>query len=420
MALNSTTFTLVPNTYDGRQRLSDPSGTYEPTVPTLQPVTALSISDTTHNEQTLTWQHDEGDGIQGYIIDIWVAEQDTTWRFLQTVYIPTKTYTSTGLPPSRYIRYRVAAGIDGTPIQISEWKEVDGSTLANPNAGSGDGTDLLSLTFFTNFEGLAHNSYMNQNMPSRFEACDNFTVDANKGGVGGPGTKCGHTFIQGNNSTTGWGDWGYYLKGLPRPIHGAEVWWRQAIFWPTNANTNHGSGGGLKQMRMERNTISGLNRGATELLLMSGGAHDKEQKISVEYVGEDSFIDEDGYPTSGYFMGPPGLVFGRWNFIEMYCKFHEDKTIGEIASWIDGVPAGRANSYTMGDTSEWNWGYYFGTYWNDYEFRSDYQEQWYDQIAIAQQGPVYGGGTANDMQYLDTDINGYPFIGTAINTDDLT
>jgi hypothetical protein len=177
----------------------------------------------------------------------------------------------------------------------------------------------------------------------------------------------------------------------------------------------------LKQMRMERNTISGnYNRGATELLLKSGGIHNREQKLSVEYVVEDNFLDEYGKPTSGYYMGPPALQFGKWSFIEMYCKFHEDKNIGEVASWIDGVPAGRAHSYTMGDQGEWNWGYYFGTYWNGYENRSDYQEQWYDQIALAQQGPLYGGGTANDAQHLTEDRDGYLHIGTAINTDDLT
>jgi hypothetical protein len=415
MALTDTTFILLPNQYDGRQRLSDPLGEWQPGVVGLQPVTGLTISNTTHNSQQVSWQHDEGDGIEGYQVDIWVAAQDLTWRVIAGPLVGTKTITSSGLPAERSIRYRVAAYIDGTPVQYSSWAEVDGVTSTSPV--SGGETNLLELTFFYNFQGLSdgqklRNSYM---AGSPFSACENFTVDGNKQGAGGPGTNCAHTFLQGNNSTTGWADWGYALTNLAnKPIHGAEVWWRQAVFWPTNAYFGS-SGAGLKQMRMERNTISGSNRGATELLLASN----KEQLLSVEYVDP---THDDGYGglTTGYMMGPPALTFGKWTFIEMYCKFHEDKNIGEVASWIDGVPAGRVFGPTMGDTQEWNWGMYFATYWNGYESRSDYNEQWYDQIAIAHQGPMYNAADATDEQYLAIDINGYNHIGTAINTDDLT
>jgi hypothetical protein len=251
MTLTPTTFTINPNQYDGRQRLSDPTGTYEPTVNTLQPVTGLTISETTYNSQRLTWQHDEADGIEGYWIDIWVADSDDTWRFLAGPFVGTKTYVSTGLPAETYIRYRVAAAIADTPTnQLSAWTEVDGNTATSPVAG-GDVTNLRALTFFYNFEGLPNGPSMQDLSGSPFTAARNMTVDANMQGIGGAGTQCAHTYLsEGTNGEklteegyTGFQHYGYKLDSLPEILEGGECWFRKAIFWPTNAPYQVSNGG---------------------------------------------------------------------------------------------------------------------------------------------------------------------------------
>lgn len=411
MTLTSTTFTLTPNQYDGRQRLSDPAGTYQPPAQTLQPVTGLAISNTTSSSQTLSWQHDEGDGIEGYVIDIWVTNQDSTWRRLTAVAVGTKTYVSSGLPGGRYVRYRVAAAIE-TPYQISAWTEVDGNTLAAP--GGGTETNLLQLTWFYNFEHLSPGESISGR--DGFSTCDNFTCDAGKQPVAPNGTRCGHTFHDTNSSSEdgGYGEWGYAQNGLPNPVEGCEVWWRTAIFWPTNAY--YGSSGALlKQMRFRRHSIAGTeNRGSTETGLNS----DKTLRLSVEFV--DKYLtDEYGNPTTSYKFDNAVITFGRWVWYETYMLLSPDPNVGEVAVWIDGEPSGRVTTPTLSRPSagaDKQDEYFYGTYWNGFDSSRPYSEQWYDQIAIAQDGPIQGG-TANDKQYLATDSQGYRYIGTATNTD---
>jgi hypothetical protein len=416
MALTSTTFVLVPNQYDGRQRLSDPLGTLAPASPGLQPVTALTISNTTENTQALTWQHDESDGVEGYQVDIWIANQDTEWRYLDYRLVGTKTYTASGLPSDRYIRYRVAAWIEGPPIQYSAWAEVDGSTSVNP--GSGGTTDLTQLSYFNNFEHHNHTTGLNLYGADRFSANRNMSLDTRK--AYGGGSQCANTYLsEGTNGEpyteegySGWGYWGWNMVNyFPHVQSGGEIWFRQAIFWPAGASANT-SRQTLKQFRMHKST--------------SGGAHLDYLNFQLNYTtwkfelileGVDHpFTDQWGNPTARLPM-PEGPAWprGEWVMLETYFKLSSATGGGIAACWVNDVPAGRENVRTLTNSSDVMDRVSWATHWNEgIDEAGGFQEQWLDQIAVAIQGPT-SAGVRNDAQYLSTDEDGYKFIGSTVN-----
>jgi hypothetical protein len=431
MTLLASVFTIAPSDIDGRQRLSDPTGEeYEPPVAGLLPVTGLRVTANSHNSQTIEWDHD-GVGIDGFAVNAWIEGQDDAWQDIATGTGPgVLIQVNTPLPEGYLVRYRVAAGIAGPPLQLSAWAEIEETTLLNP--ASGGDTQLTQITFFHNFENFTEGQEI-RGTGNGFTTCRNFTCKIPTAGPHGgyypeaayAGTKCGHTYlstVQNPGSsyspppitadgTTGWGWWGYVLESIPEPQEGCEMWWRKAIFWPTDAQTST-SGTHMKQQRFMRQNSQG-SQGSSECCILG----DMKMALHQETV-PDTFPNGYGGYTDRRTWDAPPVVEGTWTLIEAYFKFSSDMSQAKAAYWQDGKPYGREEGtmQTMVGTGEWVHSLYMGTYWNNgIENYGNYQEQWYDQVAVAIQGPT-NQGQINDAQYLDTDEDGYTFIGTAVNT----
>ena len=410
MALASSTFVITPNPIDGKQRLSDPTGVYVPPVETITPVTNLQVTENLYNSQTITWDH-SGTGIDNYIVELWIAGEPG-WVEVGTPAPGTKTWTTNGLPAETIIRHRVAT--TGSS-QVSAWLEVDATTPASPVAG-GD-TDLTKITFFYNFEHLANGTSI-YDAPEPFTTCRNFTCTTSRAYAG---TRCGHTKLDTSdprssetNQINGYGYWGYALNNLPKPYHGCEMWWRKAIYWPTNAGytTNVKF---LKQQRKMRRVRgpSDANSGSTETSLSQDGTRRQLREA-------ENCLDIPGTSSGIYRYGYPAVLPGKWTMIEAYTLFHVDSYTGISAAWVDGQPVGRFFSQTMAATDEWARYLYMGTYWNGgIERAGGFSEQFYDQIAVAIRGET-NEGYIDDTPWLSRDSDGHLFIGMATNTDDLS
>lgn len=418
MVLPTSTFQIKPNIYDGKQRLSDPDGTYTPPPAALEPVANLTLTGNTNNSQTMTWTH-SGSNIDGYVVEVWVAGVDTGWREVGSVGPSTYTWTTTGLPAETYIRHRVAAGIASSGV-LSAWQELDATTEQNP--ASGGTTDLANLTFFYNFEHLSHGDQMQDR--DGFGACQNFSCDTSRSVAG---SRCGHTFIDVNSwsrsddrespdGPTGFRYWGYKLgdnANFPKPYVGCEVWWRQYTYWPSNAIINAGIN--LKQFRMMKNDrYSGAGKGGTEVGISAVNGH--VLRFHPE-GGPYLYTDAYGNPTSAHtFFGTPPIQFGAWNCVEVYNKMGSTVETSSTNVWINGVAIGPIPSVTFREDTNQVFAFYMGTYWNNGIYGAGgYQEQWYDQIAIAMHGQT-SLGFLDDRDKLSRDAAGHLWIGLDVNT----
>ena len=371
--------------------LEDP-GNPEPDV--IEPVTSFTIDDNSHSYQVLSWDHSTVD-IDGYALYKQVAG-DTEWAVLATIDKDTKTYTSSGLPADTLIKYRIYAGtVD--PDAASDFREVQGTTDEQPDYGGGD-TALNSLTYFNNFEQYSNGQGLQGN--DGFDECENFTCDTGKAYAG---TRSGHTWIA--DGDTGFGRWGYGLH-TARAREGSEVWWRMAVYWPSWSNPKPmDSSPYLKQFRkILRRITDSDNGGSMEHSIRNDGS--LRMLRQCEYGN-----NVPGTDDNKWVYDYPGITLGGWTMIESYTKFSTSDSGGENACWINGTPVGRVTCQTLGRGSGYELKhYYMGTNWNG--GAPGYQEQWYDQLAIAIEGPT-NQGNKSDLQYLDTDSNGYPFIGMA-------
>lgn len=171
------------------------------------------------------------------------------------------------------------------------------------------------------------------------------------------------------------------------------------MFWPTGSGYAVGNPY-LKQFRLMRRKASNpdVNRGSSEISL----------RDNYYMRGEVEFepADVPGTGSSLWDFHAPPMPKGRWCMVETYHLLARNNGIQQC--WIDGVSCGRVVRPTMiGADDAVHW-FLMGTYWNNGARKLE--EQWYDQIAIAMDGPVIGG-TANDKQYLSRDPDGDYWIG---------
>lgn len=420
MALTSVQFIIKANPVDGKQRLSDPDGVYEPAPggPEIQPVSGLQVVDNTHNSQTLAWSYGGAiNDIDGFVIDIW-PEGESDWTRYASVDNTTFDRQITGLSSLKRYQYRVASAIEA-PYQLSPWSEVEATTIAAPS--SGGSTVLTDLVFFKNFEHLSPGDRLSSRPGEPFTACGNMTCSNARSYAG---NLSAHSYLDNtspltSDGYTGWGDWGFEMTGLPVAYQGCEVWWRIAVWWPPGTDTSTGVEL-LKQQRMGKIQPNVNQRGASELGVSPNRNADGSAPLVVDNEWCDSIpghTDTWGKPTSLKTLGPPGMKFGEWAMMEQHVLWHVDETKGKCSSWINGVPVERITTQTWPEADDETNRLLMHTYWNGGIVRGsrNYAEVWYDQIAVAYNGPTNVGNIDNRGS-MSIDINGKYHIGMAINT----
>lgn len=118
----------------------------------------------------------------------------------------------------------------------------------------------------------------------------------------------------------------------------------------------------------------------------------------------------NGPDSGGWSMGTAEHIDGQWHCIEMYIRADSGRTNGNIRVWHDGIPLddqwcnGNTLS-TAGDDyiKEMLW----YTWW-DQQYNNDTNYAWWRDMAMAVRT-----GTRDDTAHMDTDSNGFPFIGLA-------
>jgi hypothetical protein len=111
------------------------------------------------------------------------------------------------------------------------------------------------------------------------------------------------------------------------------------------------------------------------------------------------------------------MKFGEWSMVEQHVLWHEDETQGVCSSWINGVPVDRITTQTMPESYDVTNRLLMHTYWNGGIVKSgrNRADVWYDQIAVAYNGPTTVGNIDNRGS-MSIDSNGKYHIGMAINT----
>ena len=283
-------------------------------------------------------------------------------------------------------------------MATSAWREVSQQTSGGATPSPGD-TDLSRIEFYEDFES-GSNGQAVENFTD-LVAADNGTCDTSESYSG---SRCMRTFITGGQE--GYGDWGFRYYPGAKAGRGGQVWVRIAAKYPSDFN--YSASPRLKCLRWHRRRITS-----------SGG------DVNAYYI--DAYLKQNGWsvivedtwtkyynPSGGNWVeineGGPGTG-ANWHLFEMAVGLDHrsvgDGGAGYIRMWTDGQLIANIDRVTMdqsipstADSFLWH------TYWNGNAPKT--QHHWVDSVAIA----VQGGGR-NDLEHLDVDSNGYPYIGTA-------
>lgn len=267
---------------------------------------------------------------------------------------------------------------------------------------AGGQTDLLSLTYFYNFEHMNAGESLDlggNNPRSDFSACDNFyardSVPNATPSIGPEGTRCGQSTLDEDDPPegpddavppgliTGYGDWGWVLEGSTadpwRVLAGGRTWCRVAIFWPADTDLRvTTTGGRMKGIRMfKENRIvetgfeygnpprpipkdSWFNEGANETMF----TENRSDSSGTRYTDKITSVPERVIPwidvgysdltTATDWFQSRSYPLGEWFFLETMCVQNQDPNKGEQHAWINGEYLGGVIGWTMPSRAPWD------------------------------------------------------------------
>ena len=400
MALEPLVLELATNPETGVQQISDPGGDNAPGEE-FDPVTNLSISDTTANSMTISWSYSVGAGHDGFEVQVWVDGIHNGWVFESNPGALTRNYTKTGLPDDTLVRWRIRAG--NLAGDASDWTQVEGST--DESVGGGGDTDLRRITYSENFESGFNGQSIEAFTDLGASANGICSTERSYGGTRSMRTHC-------TPRSSGWGSWGWsYVGNKPRMRNGAEVWVRWAQFLPSDWQNQ--ARPSMKVCRIRSFDNRGDPRGMVDHYF-DGMRH--------------SLISE---PNNSVGWTHASSIFncrrGEWEIYEYYAKFHHvaKDNGGEAESilWKNGVRAANmTNAYTCsGAGGGFEGTILLHTYYNgEPTYPNRIFHHWIDHVAIARRGVTTAGLTIDDTPHMDRDSQGLPFIGMAVDTSALS
>ena len=258
------------------------------------------------------------------------------------------------------------------------------------------GTDLSQIFLYKDFASESLGSNM-----SALPEFDTTTavISDEQSYSGGKSTK--HTITAGDD---GFGDFGYRLttESTPKLVKGDEIWFRQAMFFPTgwDMTTNTGR---LKCFRWILNKSDNTFDG------------DIDVQIKTNKTGMSGYIESHPNPAyhQWYEFPDAAILLNAWQLWEVHIVLDDvpvdEGGSGRVDLWLDGNHVGSltAMSTLQLPDNYLNFMYLF-TYWNGNAPQT--QSMYIDNVTVA----VKQSGVRDDSQYLTTDSEGRSYIGVGV------